>query len=139
MGYPRHLHHVLHAVSLLPPSQQSRSVVILAHKCDLIESASVSNFELAVSRVRTILERELEKRRTSQATGVGVGQLGDDELADTETGGLECTGLTSAGFKFKNWEGGEIEILGTSVFDKTDSEKSEGGLGRLKQWLEELT
>lgn len=134
-----HLHHVLRAVSSLPPSHQSSSVVILAHKCDLIESAGVSNFELAVSRVRTILERELEKRRASQSTGVGVGQLGDNETADTETGGLECTGLAGAGFKFKNWEGGEIEILGTSVFGKTDPEKSVDGLGHFKEWLEELS
>lgn len=113
-------------------------MVILAHKCDLIESSGASNFELAVSRVRTILERELEKRRTSQVSGVSVGQLGDDGTSDTEMGGLECTGPAGSEFKFKNWEGGEIEILGSSVFEKSHSEKPTGGLHHLKQWVEDL-
>ncbi|GJJ12604.1 hypothetical protein Clacol_006847 [Clathrus columnatus] len=123
----------------LPPSQQPPSLVILAHKYDLIESSGTPNFELAVSRVRTILERELDKRRTSQAAGVGVGQLGDDETTGTEMGGLECIGPAGVGFKFKDWEGGEIEILGTSVSEKGDSEKSLDGLDKFKQWLEDLS
>jgi len=94
---------------------------------------------LAVSRVRTILERELEKRRSSQAGGVGVGQLGEDEDADTEMGGLECSGPAGTGFRFKDWEGGEVEILGSSVTKAAaDSEKGNDGLAELKQWLQDL-
>ena len=49
---------------------------------------SASATQLAVSRVRTILERELEKRRASHAHGVGVESLGAED-ADTHVGGLE--------------------------------------------------
>ena len=34
--------------------------------------------QLAINRVRTILERELDKRRTSHAGGVGVESLGGE-------------------------------------------------------------
>lgn len=114
--------------------------MILAHKCDLLASSS-SSAALAVSRVRTILERELEKRKASQAGGVGVGQLGEDEGADTELGGLDCLGPGGAGFKFKDWEGGEIEILGSSVnVDRgsISSEKALAGLADFRQWLHDL-
>ncbi|KAF8519471.1 P-loop containing nucleoside triphosphate hydrolase protein [Hysterangium stoloniferum] len=136
-----HLHRILHAITSLPPSRRQPSLVILAHKCDLLTSSS-SNAALAVSRVRTILERELEKRKESQAGSVGVGQLGDDEDADGEMGGLECSGVKGKGFKFQEWEGGEIQILGSSVsIGKTthDPEKAADGLADFKQWLYELS
>ncbi|KAF8586526.1 hypothetical protein K439DRAFT_1659622 [Ramaria rubella] len=136
-----HLHHILHALTSLPPSQLSPSLVVLAHKCDLLATSS-SSAALAVSRVRTILERELEKRRASQAGGVGVGQLGEEEGADAELGGLECTGPGGTGFRFKDWEGGEIEILGSSVGvgkNGDDSEKVADGLADFKQWLYDLS
>jgi signal recognition particle receptor subunit beta len=114
--------------------------MILAHKSDLIATTSTS-VPLAVSRVRTILERELEKRRSSQAGGVGVGQLGEDEGADAELGGLECSGPAGGPFTFKNWEGGEIEILGSSLDvsrGKIDPEKAPDGLANFRQWLHDL-
>lgn len=135
------MHHILHALTSLPPSHTLPSLVILAHKCDLLATSS-SSVALAVSRVRTILERELEKRRVSQAAGVGVGQLGEDEGEDVELGGLECSGPGSGGFRFKDWEGGEIEILGSSVNvdgrSIEDSEKVSKGLVDFRQWLYDL-
>jgi len=133
-----HLHRILHAVTSLPPSKRQPSLVILAHKCDLLTSSS-SNAAPAVSRVRTILERELEKRKESQVGGVGVGQLGDDEDADGEMGGLECSGVGGKGFKFQDWEGGEIQILGSSVNTAQDPEKAVDGLADFKQWLHEFS
>ncbi|KAF8485619.1 signal recognition particle receptor beta subunit-domain-containing protein [Gautieria morchelliformis] len=135
-----HLHHILHALASLPPSHTPPSLVILAHKCDLLATSS-SSAALAVSRVRTILERELENRRASQAGGVGVGQLGEDESADADLGGLECSGPGGGSFKFKEWEGGEIEILGSSVnVDRgsIDPEKALDGLAGFRQWLHDL-
>ena len=83
------------------------------HKCDLLKStASASSEQLAITRVKTILERELEKRRASNASGVGVESLGAED-SDSQMGGLECTG--NDGFKFAEWEGGEIVFAGTSV------------------------
>ncbi|KIJ41285.1 hypothetical protein M422DRAFT_172657, partial [Sphaerobolus stellatus SS14] len=135
-----YLHHIFHAITTLPPSQTVPPIVILAHKFDLV-SSSAQGSALAVSRVRNTLERELEKRRSSQAGGVGVGQLGEDEGGETEMGGLECSGPVGSGFKFKDWEGGEVEILGTSatISNKSeDPEKAFDGLAELKQWLQEL-
>lgn len=136
----RHLHHVLHALTSLPPSHPAPSLVILAHKHDLLATSS-SNAALAVSRVRTILERELERRRASQAGGVGVGHLGEDEGADAELGGLECSGPGGGVFKFKDWEGGEVEILASSLNingGSIDPEKALDGLAGLRQWLHNL-
>ncbi|CAK5277635.1 unnamed protein product [Mycena citricolor] len=87
-----HLHLVLNAVMSLPPSHTLPALLILAHKTDLIKSGAVSTAAeaQAITRVKTILERELEKRKVSQAGGVGIEGLGE-EGEKTEMGGLECT------------------------------------------------
>jgi signal recognition particle receptor subunit beta len=141
---PRHFHNILHTVTSLPPSQALPSLVILAHKSDLLKTTTTStNFasdELAINRVKTILERELEKRRVSQSGGVGVEGLGA-EGERIEMGGLECNGGAGATFKFADWEGGEVTFIGSSVaFGKPveDAEKTgEDGLSSLRAWLDE--
>ncbi|TDL24846.1 P-loop containing nucleoside triphosphate hydrolase protein [Rickenella mellea] len=140
-----HLHLVLHAIYSLPPTQTPPPLCILAHKTDLLTntastSTTTSSSQLAQSRVRTILERELEKRRASQAGGVGIEGLGA-EGDGTEMGGLECRNA-AGGFKFSEWEGGEIAFFGTSV-PLEKSEKDEGlesdGLMPFREWLEDLS
>ncbi|KAF7304958.1 hypothetical protein MKEN_01210300 [Mycena kentingensis (nom. inval.)] len=131
-----HLHIVLNAITSLPPSQVLPALVILAHKCDLVKAGAAASTpaSLAVTRVKTILERELEKRRLAQTGGVGVEGLGE-EGERTEMGGLECGGEKGV-FQFDTWEGGEVVFLGTSV--KTGEEKGEaGGLEGLEEWIEE--
>lgn len=87
-----------------------------------------------MSRVRTILERELEKRRASHANGVGVEGLGADD-ADSPMGGLGRTGRGE--FKFAEWEGGEVGFVGTSVAvgGAVDEKRR---LAPLVEWLEGL-
>lgn len=86
---------------------------------------------MAVDRVQTILERELEKRRESQSGGVGVEGLGE-EGEKTDMGGLDCGEKEGSAFKFDEWEGGDIPFLGTSV----SPEKSlENNLDLLSDWL----
>ena len=111
----RHLHHVLHAMTSLPPTQSTPTLLILAHKTDLLKVGASSNSTsaVAITRVRTILERELEKRRASQTGGVGMESLGG-EGEGTEMGGLECSGAGGA-FKFDEWEGGDVEFVSTWV------------------------
>jgi signal recognition particle receptor subunit beta len=119
-------------------------LAILAHKFDLLKtgaSGGASASELAVTRVRTVLERELEKRRAATSGAVGMEGLGDD--AAEELGGLECTGGGGAGgFRFADWEGGEVAFVGSSVtlWDRLDvgDEKTGGGQGvrALVEWLE---
>ncbi|KAJ3567723.1 hypothetical protein NP233_g6185 [Leucocoprinus birnbaumii] len=128
-----HLHLILHSVTSLPPSQTLPSIIIVAHKADLLKSgASASQDSLAINRVKTILERELEKRRASQSSGVAVEGLGqEDEKA--EMGGLEC-GDGTAAFKFDDWDGGEITFVSTFVRPGKaavggDSEKDESDDG----------
>ncbi|PIL24222.1 hypothetical protein GSI_13975 [Ganoderma sinense ZZ0214-1] len=138
-----HLHMILNALTSLPPSRETPSLTIVAHKCDLIKSTATASAEqLAINRVRTILERELEKRRASHAGGVGVESLGAED-SDSQMGGLECTG--SGEFKFSEWEGGEVGFIGTSVAvgkaagRPTDEKRSEGDrLSPLREWLEDL-
>ncbi|GLB34583.1 putative signal recognition particle receptor beta subunit [Lyophyllum shimeji] len=139
----RHLHNVLHTMTSLPPSQTLPTLVILAHKCDLLNvgsqaSATADNF--AISRVKTVLERELEKRRVSQSSGVGVEGLGE-EGEKAEMGGLDCTGPAGGTFKFAEWEGGEVSFIGTSAKVQkaaSNPEKlEEDGLSPLWEWLEE--
>ena len=132
---------VLHALTSLPPSREPPMLTILAHKCDLLKATpSASATQLAVSRVRTILERELEKRRASHAHGVGVESLGAED-ADTHVGGLECAG--SGEFRFTEWEGGEVAFVGTSVraaavpSDEKHADLGDG-LAPLREWLEDL-
>ncbi|TFK30168.1 hypothetical protein FA15DRAFT_651682 [Coprinopsis marcescibilis] len=140
-----HLHQIIHAITSLPPSQTAPSIVILCNKADLLKtSASSGSAEsLAVIRVKTVLERELEKRRSAQSGGVNVEGLGE-EGERMELGGLEC-GDGNAPFRFEDWEGGEITFLGTSVRPGSSEEKAEldeksegtGGLSGLLEWLEE--
>ncbi|KAI8989680.1 P-loop containing nucleoside triphosphate hydrolase protein [Trametes punicea] len=137
-----HLHMIMHALTSLPPSRETPSLLIVAHKCDLLKgTANASAEQLAINRVRTILERELEKRRVSHAHGVAVEGLGAED-AESEMGGLECSG--NGEFKFAEWEGGEVGFIGTSVavgkvarvVDEKHAESD--GLSPLREWLEEL-
>ena len=127
----------------LPPSRETPALAILAHKGDLLKpTATASTEQLAITRVKTILERELEKRRASHANGVGVESLGAED-ADSQMGGLECTG---GEFKFAEWDGGEIAFFGTSVrsgkavtvSDEKSGAHEGNGLMPLREWLENL-
>ncbi|KAI0054016.1 P-loop containing nucleoside triphosphate hydrolase protein [Auriscalpium vulgare] len=141
-----HLHKVLHAITSLPPSHTPPALLILAHKSDLLKTGAASAAavpdQLAINRVRTVLERELEKRRVSQSGAVGIEGLGADGEESSEGAGLECNGPSGGSFKFAEWEGGEVEFLGTSVAvgEKVSAEEKSGGKGisELSQWLEEL-
>ncbi|KAF8912117.1 hypothetical protein CPB84DRAFT_1812255 [Gymnopilus junonius] len=118
-----HLHHILHVLTSLPPSQHPPSLIILAHKADLFKTSSSSGTSpttLAVNRVKAILERELEKRRASQSGGVNVEGLGE-EGERTDLGGLECGEKEGSTFKFGDWEGGEITFIGTSIVSNSSS------------------
>jgi signal recognition particle receptor subunit beta len=94
----------------------------------------------AISRVRNVLERELEKRRVSQSGGVGVEGLGE-EGGQSEMGGLDRGSGTKGDFRFEDWEGGDIAFRGSSIrFGKAveDQEKIEqDGLSSFQEWLEE--
>ncbi|KLO13502.1 hypothetical protein SCHPADRAFT_827917 [Schizopora paradoxa] len=156
-----YMHNVLHAITSLPPTHALPPVLILAHKADLIKAPASSTSStpngtpssertsLAISRVRTILERELEARRAAQASGVVVEGLGE-EGERTELGGLDCTGAGGV-FKFADWEGSEVSFVGTWVAsgrkligtnekenEKSDSEAEEG-LDGLRDWLDTLS
>ncbi|KAJ7709754.1 signal recognition particle receptor beta subunit-domain-containing protein [Mycena rosella] len=133
-----HLHIILNALTSLPPSQALPSLLILAHKSDLLKSGtatSATSEALAVNRVKTILERELEKRRVSQYGGVGVEGLGE-EGERTEMGGLECSGDKGV-FRFDDWEGGEVLFFGTSVKVGGGEKGEMNGLVSLQQWMED--
>lgn len=136
----RHLHSVLDAIMALPPSQKLPSLLILAHKSDLIKTSSISTdaTALAVNRVQTILERELERRRASQSGGMGVEGLGEEGNESSHMGGLDCSGPGGT-FKFENWEGGEILFLGTCVqySESTDEKSVKGSITPLMEWMEE--
>ncbi|CCM04723.1 uncharacterized protein FIBRA_06911 [Fibroporia radiculosa] len=134
-----YLHQILHAITSLPPSRSTPSLSIVAHKCDTLKpTAQATSEQLALNRVRTILERELEKRRASQAGGVGIEGLGAEET-ESDVGGLECSG--NGEFRFANWEGGEVVFIGTSVSvgkglsgtNEKDAQDSE--LLPLQEWL----
>ncbi|KAF8643799.1 hypothetical protein AX16_008817 [Volvariella volvacea WC 439] len=134
-----HLHLVLHSLSSLPPSQKPPTLVVVAHKSDLmrVPAGTTSPTSVAINRVRSVLERELEKRRASHAGGVGVEGLGEE--GETEMGGLECTNSEGV-FRFEDWEGGEVSFVGTHVHvgekaPPTDDEKAVDGLQELKDWL----
>ncbi|KAG6864646.1 hypothetical protein C0991_008127 [Blastosporella zonata] len=138
-----HLHNILNTLTSLPPSQTLPSLLILAHKCDLLNTGSQANAaadSLAINRVKSVLERELEKRRASQSGGVGVEGLGA-EGEKSEMGGLHCNGPAGGAFKFSDWEGGEVSFVGTSAKgakSNEDSEKAGGdGLTSLREWLDD--
>lgn len=88
---------------------------------------------LAVNRVKSILERELEKRRASRIRDVTVESLGEEK---GELGGLEC-GNGTENFKFDDWEGGEMSFISTYVRPGGDDLNSENGLSKLRDWLVE--
>lgn len=128
----------------LPPSQPLPALLIIAHKSDLLKTSVATNSSadaLAVSRVKTILERELEKRRVSQSGGVGVEGLGA-EGERSDMGGLECVGGANGVFKFADWEGGDVPFIGTSVKvgkgAEVDEKEADDGLSSLRDWLYEL-
>ncbi|KAJ3744914.1 P-loop containing nucleoside triphosphate hydrolase protein [Lentinula detonsa] len=136
-----HLHSVLDAIMAIPPSQPLPTLLILAHKCDLIKasSSSADTSALAVTRVQTILERELERRRSSQSGGMGVEALGDENNDEKPNmGGLDCSGPGGT-FRFENWEGGEVVFLGTSVkgSEVADEKSVKGSIAPLMDWIEE--
>ncbi|KAG2157261.1 signal recognition particle receptor beta subunit-domain-containing protein [Suillus clintonianus] len=134
-----HLHHVLHAITSLPPSHLAPALLIVAHKCDLMKAATSSGSpaEVAISRVRTILERELEKRREAQSSGMGIEGLGA-EGERSDMGGLDCSSPGGI-FKFADWEGGEVDFAGTWVNVGELKEEEKGavtdGLDSLRSWL----
>lgn len=88
---------------------------------------------VCINRVKSVLERELEKRRSSQTKGINIEGLGE-EGERTDMGGLDCGEKEGSPFKFDEWEGGEISFLGTST---VQSEPSEMGIGSetLLEWL----
>lgn len=141
-----HLHHILHAITSLPPSHHTPALLILCNKSDLLKTSSASGnaSTLAVNRVKTVLERELEKRRVAQSGGVGIEGLGE-EGERSEMGGLECGADGNSPFRFDEWEGGEVTFLGTSTRVDATSEKQASlnekgeldGLAALEEWLEE--
>jgi len=131
-----HLHLILHSLTSLPPSQKPPNLLIVAHKIDLMKvpAAATTASEVSINRVRTILERELERRRMSQTNGVGVEGLGEE--GEREMGGLDCGGSGGI-FKFVDWEGGEVSFVGTWLKDEEEKVSSEDGLTELRSWLEE--
>jgi len=133
-----YLHIVLHSLTSLPPSQRLPALLILAHKADLLKSTSTASDVLAANRVKSILERELEKRRVSQSGGVTIEGLGA-EGERSDLGGLDCSGPE---FRFAEWEGGEVTFMGSSVRAgngaDVQSEKHVDGLSTLREWLLEM-
>ncbi|KAK0240056.1 P-loop containing nucleoside triphosphate hydrolase protein [Armillaria nabsnona] len=130
-----HLHIIMDSIVNLSPTQKTPSLVIVAHKTDLLKnmagSANASSDALAINRVKTVLERELEKRRDAQSGSLGVEGL--------ELGGLECAG-TAKTFRFSDWEGTEVHFIATSVKQSVkgvDDEKGGPhiGLGSLQELL----
>jgi len=144
----RHLHRILHAISTIPPSKKPPAILLLAHKCDLLKTGSVSATssleQLGINRVRTVLERELDKRRRSHTGSVAIDELGAEGEDNSELGGLDCTGPPGEPFKFAEWDGGEINFVGSWVTVgervESDDEKGTGGEGieSLLDWLQAL-
>ena len=140
----RHLHVILHALTSLPPSQSPPALLIAAHKADVLKSSTTSSAvpsdSQVVTRVKTVLERELGKRKESQSGGVGVEGLGA-EGERSDMGGLDCRGVA---FKFSEWDGGDVNFIVSSVsvgerFATDAAEKSKtNGLDALREWLQEF-
>jgi signal recognition particle receptor subunit beta len=113
--------------------------LIIAHKADLLKTGTGTTQQdsVAINRVKTILERELEKRKAAQSSGIGVEGLGD-EGEKTELGGLDCRDGTGP-FKFDDWEGGDVSFVSTFMRGKapTEDEKNgdKDGLSELRDWL----
>ncbi|KAG7092678.1 hypothetical protein E1B28_009012 [Marasmius oreades] len=133
-----HLHSIMKALLSLPPSHKLPTLIILAHKTDLIKASATSGASsLAVDRVQKILQRELEKRRLAQSGGMGVETL-DSEDEKSDITGLECTSPGGV-FQFESWEGGEVVFMGSSVkLPPSDTEKGpSSGLQTLEEWMDE--
>ena len=140
----------MHAVVTIPPSQNSPAILVLAHKCDLLKTGGVSSTsplaQLAINRVRSVLERELDKRRRSHTGGVAIDELGAEGEDSSELGGLDTTGPPGEAFKFAEWEGGEIEFMASwvSVGETVESEDEKGegtsgdGISPFLTWLRAL-
>jgi len=138
----------MHGVVTIPPSQNPPAILVLAHKCDLLKtgglSATSSLEQLAINRVRTVLERELNKRRRSHTGSVAIDELGAEGEDTSGLGGLDGTGPPGETFKFAEWEGGEIEFMGSwvSVGETAELEDEKGGgiggdgIRGLLTWLE---
>ncbi|KAI6036327.1 hypothetical protein BKA83DRAFT_4161361 [Pisolithus microcarpus] len=104
-----HLHHVLHAITSLPPSQPTPKVLVLAHKADLVKAGASSS---------SVTEIAISRRRASQTGGVGVESM--DAESESELGGLEC-----------------VDFIGTWV-EVGRKNGDQDGLRELKDWLEQL-
>jgi len=146
---PRHLHKIMHAIVATPPSQSPPAILVLAHKCDLLKTGGVSGTsleQLGINRVRTVLERELDKRRRSHTGSVAIDELGAEGEDTSELGGLDSIGPPGEAFKFAEWEGGEIEFIGSwvSIGETVELEDEKGGdsvgdgSSRLSSWLQAL-
>jgi len=143
---------------LLGADESGRGTVpllVLGHKADLLPKMSGGvNSQAAVQRVKSILERELERRRRGAASGAGgMAALGEDEGGGgTGVGaGLDITGDEKEVFQFEKWEGGEVDVKASCVDVKrsgdghtTDDEeheaekagtKGEDGLAEVVQWI----
>lgn len=92
---------------------------------------------LAITRVKTILERELEKRRVSQSNSIGIEGLGE-EGAGIELGGLDCNRGAGITFKFDDWEGGEVTFFATWLQIQASASEKKDGLAPFTDWLEGL-
>jgi len=156
--FRRHLHLVLRAIASLPPSRSSNPppVVIHAHKADLLSSSSPATpptqqtLDLAKDRVRTVLERELDKRRKTFAKDVRFEGLGADAGVGDDSGGSGLDCATEDGtFRFDRWEAGNVEFSAgwvevvredgiTSTSSEKEKETEGGSLRELKEWLDEL-
>jgi len=140
----------MHAIVTIPPSQNPPAILIIAHKCDLLKTGGLSGTssleQLAINRVRSVLERELNKRRRSHTGSVAIDELGTEGEDASELGGLDSTGPPGETFKFAEWEGGEIEFIGSwvSVGETVEQEDEKGGgaggdgIRGLESWLEAL-
>ena len=140
----------MHAIVTIPPSQNPPAILVLAHKCDLLKTGGFSTTssleQLAINRVRTVLERELSKRRRSHTGSVAIDELGGEGEDNSELGGLDSTGPPGETFKFAEWEGGEIEFIGSwvSVGEAVELEEEKGGstggdgIRGLETWLQAL-
>ena len=84
--------------------------------------SSTSAQTLAVNRVKSVLERELEKRKTAQSNRINIEGLGE-EGERTELGGLDCGEKEGSSFKFDDWDGGEVLFLPTSTVQTEAGEK----------------
>jgi hypothetical protein len=123
----RHLQLIMAAISNLAPSQHPPPLLLFANKSDLLPTPNPNpttstgsipktpNTTLAISRLTTILERELEKRRQSSlrsaaTVGAALNELGDgdNDAGEEGLGGLDISRGDT--FTFEYWEGGEVSV-----------------------------